>query len=763
MKNIAEFKHAEKLASKLLEIFAALAGNGKSFDPLVEGVHQVVVIKAEERLSKKGKKMREIKLRSLKDGRDATIYIMKFRKQDWNTWENIEVGQQLMITLKYNNGFPNVTINQKGAVIDVLPEKPNEALTNQTIYIYDIEVFKKDNLFVFRDYFTKEWTVIHNDLDALRKFYLANRDSLFVGYNSHSYDSNVMRAYLQGKNPFHVSKAIIESDDRGLVYKMFDTKKTPLFGMDLYQDNRGFSLKEHSAFMGINIKETEVDFDLDRELTEEEQVLNELYCKNDVLATEKRFEQNIGMLVAKAAIALYFGLDKMALSMTNANLTAELLGAEKTPDRGDELDKYELPEGFEIESETIREAFMTDEFEANDKGHASISLDVPRRDVTEVLGVGGIHGAKESFIHVGNFHARDVGSLYPNTMVLFDYLSRNIPENKRHIYQMLLDERMEAKYSNKEFTEIKGVQIPTKLLINGYKLPLNTKYGAMGAEFNKLYDPRMRLLVCITGQMAMWDLLEKIEDHATIIQSNTDAHYYIPFSEEDEKAIDEIANDWMKRTGYTLDDDPFREIYQANVNNYLAVTTDGKVKFKGAIGLTNGLKVSKAIVSNAFINYVVSGKDYKEFINECDELRQFQMITKTGYTFDDTIVRDSEGNEMKAQKVNRTFAIKDPNKAVEIFKVKRGAVIEEEGTTIVGDDSYTKGLPNAPEYYAIDNDAIGEGWITLDDIDKEYYINQVEDLLVMWFGATWKERIEQAHAKRNKLGYKTPSVRNYID
>ncbi len=759
MKNIAEFKGAEQLASKLLEIFSALAGNGKSFDPMIEGVHQVVVIKAEERLSAKGKEMKEIKVRSTNDGRDATFYIMKFRKQDWKTWENIEVGQQLMITLKYNNGFPNVTINQKGAVIDILPEKPNEALTKQTIYIYDIEVFKKDNLFVFRDYFTKEWTVIHNDLDALRKFYLANRDSLFVGYNSHSYDSNVMRAYLQGKNPFHVSKAIIESDDRALAYKMFDTKKTPLFGMDLYQDNRGFSLKEHSAFMGINIKETEVDFDLDRELTEEEQVLNELYCKNDVLATEKRFEQNIGMLVAKAAIALYFGLDKMALSMTNANLTAELLGAEKTPDRGDELDKYELPEGFEIESETICQAFMTDEFEANDKGHASISLDVPRRDVTEVLGVGGIHGAKESFIHVGNFHARDVGSLYPNTMVLFDYLSRNIPEDKRHIYQMLLDERMEAKYSNKEFTEINGVQIPTKLLINGYKLPLNTKYGAMGAEFNKLYDPRMRLLVCITGQMAMWDLLEKIENHATIIQSNTDAHYYIPFSEEDEKAIDEIANDWMKRTGYTLDDDPFKAIFQKDVNNYLAVTTDGQVKFKGAIGLTNGLKVSKAIVSNAFINYVVAGKDYKEFINECDELRQFQMITKTGYTFDDTVVRDSKGNEMKAQKVNRTFAIKDPNKAVEIFKVKRGAIIEEEGTTIVGDDSYTKGLPNAPEYYAIDNEAIGEGWITLDDIDKDYYINHVEDLLVMWFGANWKERIEQAHSQIDEF----PEVKNYID
>ena len=104
MKNIAEFKGAEKLASKLLEIFAALAGNGKSFDPLVEGVHQVVVIKADERLSAKGKEMKEIKVRSTNDGRDATFYIMKFRKQDWKTWENIEVGQNkqsIFMTLKY--------------------------------------------------------------------------------------------------------------------------------------------------------------------------------------------------------------------------------------------------------------------------------------------------------------------------------------------------------------------------------------------------------------------------------------------------------------------------------------------------------------------------------------------------------------------------------------------------------------------------------------------------------------------------------------
>lgn len=759
MKNQATFKDADKLATKLLEIFKNLAGNAKSFDPMIDGTHEVVVIKSEERLSAKGNPMREVKLRSTTDGRDVTIYIMKSRKKDWTTWEFIKVGQVLVVSLQTKNNFPNVTILSRLEKVE-LPDKPKVTNLKQTIYLYDIEIFKRDNLYIFRDYFTKEWTVIHNDLNTLRTFYLENRDSLFIGYNNVSYDNTVMRAHLQGKNPYHLSKAVIESDDRGLAYKMYNTNKTPLFSMDLYQDNRGFSLKEHSAFLGINIKETDVDFDIDRDLTAEEHILNELYCKNDVLATELRFEQQLPMLVAKATIALYFNMDKTALSMTNARLTAELLGAVKQDDRGDTFNKYDLPDNFDIKNEELIEAFMVRDFEKDEKGNPALSKEIEMRDLTEVLGVGGIHGAIDSLIFIGKFFADDVGSEYPNTMILFNMLSRNIPENKKHIYKQLLDERMKAKYSGEETINVRGVDIPTYLLINGFKLPLNTKYGAMGAEFNKLYDPRKRLEVCITGQVAMWDLLEKIEPHGKVIQSNTDAHYYIPFSDVDEQAILEKEKDWQERTGYTLDHDEFKAIFQKDVNNYLAITANGKVKIKGAIGLTGGMKVSKAIVSNAFINYIVGGKDYNEFINECTDLRQFQIITKTGWTFDDTVVRDVNGNETKAQKVNRVFAIKDASKGVALFKVKRGAEIEdaEEETTMIGEDSYTKGLANAPAHYAISNEAIGEG-ITIDEIDKKYYIEQVEDTLQLWFGENWKERIEQAHSEMDEF----LPVKNYID
>lgn len=763
MKNIAEFKDAPKLAEKLLEVFSNLKGNSRSLDPMRAGQHDVVVIESTKKLSAKGKEMKVVKMRSLEDGRDVTSYIMKFRKYDWDKWKNVEVGDRLLIDLKFSNGFATVKPVRSISKGNETPFKPSEALTKQTILLFDIEIFKHDSLFVFRDYFTKEWFIINNDLNELRSFYLEYRDSMFIGYNNASYDNNVMRGYLQAKNAYQMSKTIIESDNRGLVYKMFDSHKTPLFGMDLYQDNKGFSLKEHSAFLGINIKETEVDFDMDRLLTDEEKEKNIAYCMNDVLATEKRFEQNISMLLAKATIALMFDMDKTDLLQTNANLTAKLLGATKQEVRADLTEPLELDKRLNINTKEIAEAYLNHEFELNEKGKLNVSLNYTTEDGYEmVFGSGGVHGAVPSYIHIGLFPMRDWGSLYPNTMVQFNLLSRNIPKDKLHRYSDLLKQRMDAKYSGEETANIKGVEVPTWVMINGIKLPLNTKFGASGAEFNGLYDPRNQFLVCATGQLIMTNMYELIKGKAQFIQSNTDAHAYIPNSEADDKAIDEALDEFANKIGLTLDKDMFREIWQKDVNNYIAVQPNGKVKVKGAIGLTGGMKVSKAIVSNAFINYLVAGKDYKEFINECDELRQFQIITKTGWTFDRTVQRDINGNESEAQKVNRVFAVKDPSKAVELFKVKEGQLVDIEADEFKNNASYTKGLANAPMYYTISNEAIGDG-ITIDEVDKQYYIEQVEDTLELWFGESWKERIEQAHHERELQGFKPVEVKNYID
>lgn len=781
MKNVYENPSAREQVKLFFDIWKTLDGNSKSFQPMAYGKKEVVCVSRVSTVSAKGNPMDIIVWQEIGTGRRTTTYTMHNKHLDMAQIQGVEAGGTYYAMHTGSKGFSCIKIIDELVLNEGVDPyaRPKEATSHQTLYIWDIEVFMHDNLFVFLDYFTGEWVEIENDVNMLKDFYLKNRDSLFVGYNSVSYDSNVFRATLQGKDPYHISKHIIDEHGKD-IWNKYNTKTTPVFNLDIYQDNRGFSLKEHCGFLGLDIRETEVDFDIDRPLTIEERFKNRKYCRNDVTGTKLRLEQNIGMLLAKVTLLALYGLDKMAMGQTNANITATVLQAEKAPARGDEFAPWELPSNIHIENKEVLSAFTGREFSKNEKGKPDIKLSVKCRDLTQKFGVGGIHGAISKFIHIGKFWVEDVGSEYPNAMVLFFLLSRNIPEPAKHIYGEILDKRMKAKYSNEKYIDVNGVQVPTKILIEGFKLPLNTKYGAMGAEFNKLYDPRMRLLVCLVGQVAMFDLFEKIEPHAVMFQSNTDAHYFKPFDEENANKIDEITTEWQERTGFTLDKEIFIAIYQRDVNNYLAIRDDGKVKIKGGIGLTRGMKISKAVISNAFINYVISGYDYKKYINECSDLRQFQIISKTGHTYNETVGILPDGTEIPVQKVNRSFAVKDPNLDVKIFKVKRNIDLDtleldddwlndeevdelekENEAEIRGNDSYTLAIQRAPKYSAISNEQVGNG-IQLSQIDRDYYINEVSYLLKQWFGENWKERIEQSHEQYLAQGFEFPKVKDYF-
>ena len=92
------------------------------------------------------------------------------------------------------------------------------------------------------------------------------------------------------------------------------------------QDTLGLSLKEIEGNIGWNIKETEVDFNLDRPLTQEELALTIKYCCHDVDATEKLSEIRRDYLRTKLNLGRRAGIDQtIALSSTNAKLTAMML------------------------------------------------------------------------------------------------------------------------------------------------------------------------------------------------------------------------------------------------------------------------------------------------------------------------------------------------------------------------------------------------------------------------------------------------------
>lgn len=758
-------------ARLLFDLWKTLGGNARAFDPLPEGMYnELIVIECVQTTSKKGNPMIRVTLRDVKTARECTTYVMNW-VPEYDTWKNMERGDVVAGLVTVENGFTKV--EHRGRVKHLLevPPLPNNTQGHVSIIIYDIEVFAYDFVICAKDLFTgQKWEIV-NDLEGARQWYLDTRDSMYTGYNSASYDNNVTRGYLQGKDAYQLSQAIINSDDRGLVYKLYNTSKTPILGADVYHAHKGFSLKEHEGFMGLEIKETDVDFDNPEKLTEEELRLEIDYCWKDVDATELQFYKMIDPILAKAFICAMFGLDKRSFNQTEANLVAELMGAERPSEvRDDLVAPFDLPDNLHIETPEILQMFTGHEFELNKKGKpvAKGTYVDPDTGYTMKFGAGGVHGAVPQFIHIGRFLQDDAASLYPWIYILFKVLSRNVPDENKHLIRELLDKRIEAKYSDEEFTLVNGVNVPMAVLVDGVKRPVNSLFGATGAEFNGLYDPRYQFLTCIIGQCVFSDFYEGIKDHVQMIQTNTDAHTFIPNSEEDERIVDEYVADLSKRTGLKFDKDEFIAIYQKDVNNYIAIDAKGKVKMKGAVAMTNGLKFSKAVVSNAFLNYVVSGVDYNEYIDECDDLRQFQMITKTGWQFDKTVYVDAEGVEHPAQKVNRVFATKDPSRAVKLYKVKTGEIVQEEDEEtaeiafVKGEDKYVLGINNAPENFEISNERIGEG-ITLDQVDREYYKQEVERWLFLWFGEDWKQRLDEAHEQYVKLYDSLPEARTWYE
>ena len=104
----------------------------------------------------------------------------------------------------------------------------------------------------------------------------------------------------------------------------------------------------------------------------------------------------------------------------------------------------------------------------------------------------------------------------------------------------------------------------------------------MKDKYNGLYDPLMANNVCIGGMTLLLDLIEKLEPHCEIIQSNTDGVLVKLQHYNDYDVIDDICYAWEHRTKMKLEFEEFVKVIQKDVNNYILVDAEGKYKSKGA-------------------------------------------------------------------------------------------------------------------------------------------------------------------------------------
>lgn len=607
------------------------------------------------------------------------------------------------------------------------------------IIVYDIEVFKYDWIVVFYDTSSNTWSVFHNDNDSVRDF-MTQPGCVFCGYNNKGYDNFIVRAICCGASPELVKQIndfIIVENRSGWEHYFLRQNRFWFESFDLMDDTQvGTSLKHIEAHLGIDIEESQVDFNIDRPLTQEELDKTIFYCKYDVKATVNLLTLRKNYLDAKLNVGRSIGLpDTKSLYMTNARLTAESLQA-KYVERYDGRD-YKYPSNLEIQyiPQEVFEFFdMLGDPSIPDEKLFTSKLKLMVDGAEAIIGFGGIHHARTNYVEtatatrvIRNF---DVASLYPSLMVNNGYTSRNIPSSE--IFENFYHTRLKAKASGDKKTA------------NTLKLILNTTYGASLAKTNPLYDPLMGRSVCITGQLYILELAQRYLaecETVRILQLNTDG-LMISIEEHEMPTIYRINDEWQQSKNLILEEDKISSVHQKDVNNYVMIFENGKVKTKGAY-VTYGMAAAGAfkinndftIVKDAVIKYFTENIPVEDTIYQCDDMFKFQIIAKAGggyksvfrvppdfeehknkwkkenryrdYTgswkYPSMKWSDYDGPRCEVQRVNRVYASNNPKMGT-LVKVKPDGTVGKIG-----------GLPTS---CIIDN----KNKLTIDAVDKSWYV-----------------------------------------
>lgn len=563
---------------------------------------------------------------------------------------------------------------------------------------FDMEVFAYDWLLVTFD--GKQFTYIENDNKLLQQFYQDHKSDLWIGYNCKGYDQYIIKALLLGINPKIINDWIIKEGKAGWQF----TNKFKDIELNIYDCMVfGKSLKQLESYLGVNIHETDVSFDIKRPLTEAEKQLNREYCRDDVYNTALVFQHTQDDFKAHMGLCQLAGEPISSMAKTKAQLGAKILKAQRlNPSYWDEEYNFQYVQcvkDYQYKHTDVINFFDNIRNTKDPKSKYEIEL----YGVPHVFALGGLHGARENYFYDSEqdtenivVHA-DIGSMYPSIMIQWDLLSRAIPNLQTYID--IREQRLKYKH------EGNPLQAPLKIL-------LNSVYGMSGAGkfendkyqvLSDVYDPKRMREVCINGQLMILQLIEELEQF-NLIQSNTDGLIYkIPKTELDN--FKQIVSTWEKRTRLNMEYDYITYMAQRDVNNYIAVFDNGTIERKGgAVKKAKILDNDLPIVSDAVVEYFVNGVDPTEYIMKEDNMMRFMKTYKLSSKYSHAIYN----GDVLTDKVYRVFASRSRKDGI-LYKVKDGGKPEK--------------FASCPEHCKIVNGNIKDmkvpNWI-----NKQWYINE---------------------------------------
>lgn len=547
-----------------------------------------------------------------------------------------------------------------------------------TYYIYDVETFPNIFTCVIKNAQNDELRVFElssrkNDLDKFIKTlkWLNKEQKVLVGYNNINFDYAVLQFIYKNAFKFEflelikqtfifandliANNTIYKEDKQSIILKQLDLMKVHNF--DYKATRVGLKALEINMQMD-NIEDLnfEVGVDISPELFDE--LIK--YNTHDVQATHLFFKHSKEEVSFREELSLKYKEDMLNYSDTKIgkryfirNLE-EKLGNEICYKDGKARQTIRNYINFdEIIFDYVN--FQSDEFQSlikylkkqysnnmnevfanihknnleelssycmlNAKDQAS-SLHIYFKDFRFDFGTGGLHGSVEGkFFDYDEDYLIidvDVASYYPSIVIQNRLYPQHLGSEFVDIYQEIRDLR---------FSYEKGSS-QNKML----KLALNSAYGDTNNKFSPFYDYKMTITITLNGQLMLCMLAEQLMmqiESSTMIQANTDGLTF-RLHKKHKSIYEKIMKEWQELTGLVLEETIYNKLWIRDVNNYLALKTDGNVKKIGAYKdkLNWNQNHSSLVVQKSVSAHLINNEKIEDFIHNHKNKYDFLLNTK---------------------------------------------------------------------------------------------------------------------------------------
>ena len=502
--------------------------------------------------------------------------------------------------------------------------------TNNPIFLLCVKIIETKKKYAF-------WHHKINHRERARKLF--ESDLCFVSFNGCKFDIPLISAWFAGAAPHTLSaiaqQIIVNKLMPWDIYKMLGINEVDIDHIDLIDVAPGVMINL-KTYAGRMHHPTMVDlpFHHTKDLSPSEYRTLQKYCLHDLEVTEKLFSILQPQLALREKLSEEYDLELR--SKSDAQISEAILKQRTEVYRGSNRQTfavYDKPEIIQTTRPELRKLIYdleAEDFEINPANGSPIEPEWMKKPINFCggiykVGLGGLHSQHDvctAYTTDDSWEISDIdaASYYPSIILKCGFVpimagdkgSKFIQE-----YRDIYNQRLEAKHNG------------DKVKADMFKILLNGIFGKLGSIYCPFYSPDLLLAVTLTGQLNLLDLIACLtQPGIEIISANTDG-IMVRYRKHLHQTMLNIIAQHSQKTGFEYEETRYRIVAIKDVNNYIAVKLDGKVKAKGLYAPAGVLEMKNPtmeICSKAAAAWLAEGTSIENTINSATDIKDFITI-----------------------------------------------------------------------------------------------------------------------------------------